>query len=98
VTRRIETREVLASAYVRRGQRMLTHAVIADSQMGDIAVMCRRVSIYNLAGRSASDPKAAVTCRSCCAAIERARKKGFATADEGRSSDARLTDSEAGKA
>lgn len=64
----IETREVLAAAYLgpnkTRG-RMLSHAVVVDSDKRVLGVLCRRVSALSLADRHASDPSAPPTCEYC---------------------------------
>jgi hypothetical protein len=69
---RIETREVLAGAYVRGGakDRMLSHAVEVDANDFAIRVLCHRVQLESLADRYASDPHAPPTCSICRRRVE----------------------------
>lgn len=62
---KIETREVLAGAYVGHAKRMLSHAVVVDDAGRDIQVLCARVELDNLADCYASDPAAEPTCQIC---------------------------------
>jgi hypothetical protein len=50
-TERIETREVLASAYLsgRRSHTYLTHSVVADDRGNEIRVLCNRVNLMRVA-------------------------------------------------
>lgn len=61
----IETREVLAGAYLARRPRMMhSHAVeVIDGAI--VRVLCRRVALDSLADRHASDPAAPPSCRAC---------------------------------
>jgi hypothetical protein len=61
----IETREVLAGAYMSRSASMLSHAVEVDADGIELRVLCDRVELDNLADRFASDPYAAPTCKTC---------------------------------
>lgn len=74
---KIETREVLAVAYVQgaTNRPMLTHAVLVDKHGNDVDVMCRRVKFENLAGRFACDPNDPVTCKACVVAVKKAASK-----------------------
>lgn len=68
---RIETRAVLAAAYLGPnkgryiGHRMLTHAVEVDDNDHDVRVLCGRVELDSLADRNAGDWRVAPTCESC---------------------------------
>lgn len=64
---RVESREVLAGAYVSRVSRgeMLVHAVVVSAAGIETRVLCNRVALYNLADPCASDPQAPVTCPAC---------------------------------
>jgi hypothetical protein len=65
-TRTIETRAVLAGAYLNRDpQRMLRHVVRVDADGVAYAVLCDRVDLDSLADRFAGDPDAAPTCPTC---------------------------------
>lgn len=74
---KIETREVLADAYGRRNnfkgrtKRMLSHAVEVNTEGFATAVLCKRVTLDNLADRGASDPGAPPTCEACQRALAR---------------------------
>jgi hypothetical protein len=70
--RKIESRDVLAGAYLPNARgRMLSHAVVVDSDCRVIEVLCRRVDVDNLADRNASDPHAEPSCSAC----QRAKRK-----------------------
>lgn len=66
MTARIETREVLAGAYVRRNTAMFTHAAFVDSDGRVVGPVCDRVKADSLADRYAgNDLDAEPTCRRC---------------------------------
>ncbi len=64
----IETREVLAWAYLRtrkKWQRLLTHAVLMEDGRA-VRVLCRRVRLDSIAGSNAgNDVNAEPTCTTC---------------------------------
>lgn len=70
----IETREVLAGAYLgpNKGRgRMLSHAVVVNGDRYAVDVLCRRVALDSLADRNASDPTATPTCERCIRALKK---------------------------
>jgi hypothetical protein len=70
----VETREVLAAAYLGPTTphgRMLSHAAVVNEDGAVASVLCRRVSVDSLADRGASDPSATPTCDRCRAAIKK---------------------------
>lgn len=74
----IETREVLADAYIqsRKRGRMLSHAVEVDRDKFAVAVLCQRVDVHSLADRCASDPHAEPSCEACQRALRRLARWG----------------------
>lgn len=65
MTDRIETREVLAAAYLGPNKRrMLSHAVKVDFYGGEF-VLCGSVMTSSLADANAGDPTAPPTCPKC---------------------------------
>jgi hypothetical protein len=74
----IETRDVLAGAYMaRKPLSLLSHAVIVDEQGLAVQVLCGRVNLDSLADRYASDPAAPPTCKIC-----QRRKAAMVTAED----------------
>lgn len=74
---RVETREVLADAYlggVRVGN-MLSHAVVVDDAGHETEVLCDRVKLDNLADCYASDPAAEPTCQICRRRLAKRKEK-----------------------
>lgn len=62
----IETREVLADAYVRRHTAMLSHAVYVNWDGIALNPLCNRVKVDNIADRNTGiDLRSEPTCKAC---------------------------------
>jgi len=68
---RVETRAVLAGAYVNRDGATLTHAVEVDGDRWPTRVLCGRAKVDNLADEGAGDCFAAPTCPLCVKKLAR---------------------------
>ena len=68
----IETREVLAAAYLgpNKGRTMLSHAVQLDNIDRPLRVLCGRVSLSSLADHCAQDTTQPPTCRRCLSKLK----------------------------
>lgn len=69
---KIETREVLADAYLGGSRRtMLSHAVEVDEAGKEIRVLCDRVKLDSLADHYAQDTTRLPTCGACRRLVQR---------------------------